>query len=182
MAVRSFCGAIRKVRLDVIEHDPASLDNSVTAGAAHGPCVVADPSEESQARGVDGEIFGGGFAAIAIGYSLSDHLAHSICWLKRFQRWARGRFGTHGFLLDAAVIEPDRARGRWLAGCRRCWKSPLSISRQLRVERAVHLLETQMRSVEEIAGRVGYADVNDAADFATTSVGAWASGRFRRAL
>jgi len=37
-------------------------------------------------------------------------------------------------------------------------KSPLSYFQTLRVERAVHLLKTGDASVDEIAGRVGYAD------------------------
>jgi transcriptional regulator GlxA family with amidase domain len=37
-------------------------------------------------------------------------------------------------------------------------KSPLSYFQSLRVERAVHLLQTGSASVEEVAARVGYAD------------------------
>jgi transcriptional regulator GlxA family with amidase domain len=37
-------------------------------------------------------------------------------------------------------------------------KSPLSYFQELRVEHAVHLLKTTDESVDEIAGRVGYAD------------------------
>lgn len=37
-------------------------------------------------------------------------------------------------------------------------KSPLSFFQSLRVERAIHLLKTSGATVDEIAGRVGYAD------------------------
>lgn len=37
-------------------------------------------------------------------------------------------------------------------------KSPLSYFQDLRVERAVHLLKTTHRSLDQIAAAVGYAD------------------------
>jgi transcriptional regulator GlxA family with amidase domain len=37
-------------------------------------------------------------------------------------------------------------------------QSPLSYFQSLRVERAVHLLKTSDRSVDEVAAQVGYAD------------------------
>ena len=37
-------------------------------------------------------------------------------------------------------------------------KSPLSYFQDLRVERAVHLLQTSRKDVEDIATQVGYAD------------------------
>jgi transcriptional regulator GlxA family with amidase domain len=37
-------------------------------------------------------------------------------------------------------------------------KSPLAYFQDLRVERAVHLLQTSDESIERIAGLVGYAD------------------------
>ncbi|MCY1552002.1 Helix-turn-helix domain protein [compost metagenome] len=37
-------------------------------------------------------------------------------------------------------------------------KSPLSYVQDLRIERAVHLLKTSNKSLEQIAGMVGYAD------------------------
>ena len=37
-------------------------------------------------------------------------------------------------------------------------KSPLSYFQDLRVEHAIHLLQTSSASVEQIAARVGYAD------------------------
>jgi transcriptional regulator GlxA family with amidase domain len=91
-------------------------------------------------------------------YILADHLAHSDPLVERFEHWARGRL-THGFSLDAAVAA-TRSSKRTLA--RRIQavlgKSPLSYFQELRVERAVHLLKTTDASVDEIAGRVGYAD------------------------
>jgi len=91
-------------------------------------------------------------------YILADHLAHSDAMVERFERWARGRL-THGFSLDDAATAAGASK-RTLA--RRMHsvlgKSPLSYFQELRVERAVHLLKTTHESVEEIAGRVGYAD------------------------
>jgi transcriptional regulator GlxA family with amidase domain len=91
-------------------------------------------------------------------YILVDHFAHSDPLVERFERWARGRL-TQGFSLDDAA-EVAGSSKRTLA--RRMQnvlgKSPLSYFQELRVERAVHLLKTTDESVEEIAGRVGYAD------------------------
>ncbi|HVG85023.1 MAG TPA: helix-turn-helix domain-containing protein [Vicinamibacterales bacterium] len=91
-------------------------------------------------------------------YVLTDHLSHSDALVERFERWARGRL-AQGFSLDAAAAAA-RSSKRTLA--RRMQnvlgKSPLAYFQDLRVERAVHLLKTTEESVEEIAGRVGYAD------------------------
>src|SRR5271163_4614626 len=91
-------------------------------------------------------------------YVLTDHLAHSDALVERFERWARGRL-THGFSLDAAAAATGASK-RTLARRMEAvlGKSPLSYFQELRVERAVHLLKTTDESVEEIAGRVGYAD------------------------
>ena len=91
-------------------------------------------------------------------YILADHLAHSDPLVERFERWARGRL-THGFSLDDAVAATRSSR-RTLARRMQAvlGKSPLSYFQELRVERAVHLLKTTNASVEDIAGRVGYAD------------------------
>ena len=91
-------------------------------------------------------------------YVLADHLAHSDPLVERFERWARNRL-SQGFSLDAAATASGSSK-RTLA--RRMQsvlgKSPLSYFQELRVERAVHLLKTTDASVDEIAGRVGYAD------------------------
>jgi transcriptional regulator GlxA family with amidase domain len=91
-------------------------------------------------------------------YILVDHLAHSDPLVERFERWARGRL-TRGFsLCDAAATtgSSKRTLARRLQAV--LGKSPLTYFQELRVERAVHLLKTTDESVEEIAGRVGYAD------------------------
>ena len=89
---------------------------------------------------------------------MSDHLAHADPLVERFEHWARGRLAG-GFSLDAAA-EAIGASKRTLARHTRqaLGKSPLSYVQDLRVERAVHLLRTSDRGLEEIAAEVGYAD------------------------
>jgi transcriptional regulator GlxA family with amidase domain len=91
-------------------------------------------------------------------YALTDHLAHSDPVVERFDRWARTRL-AQPFSLDAAA-KAAWASKRTLA--RRMQsvvgKSPLSYFQSLRVERAVHLLQTSRASVDEVAARVGYSD------------------------
>jgi transcriptional regulator GlxA family with amidase domain len=91
-------------------------------------------------------------------YALSDHLVHSDEVVQRFERWARARL-KDGFSLDAAAKAVGASK-RTLA--RRMQtvlgQSPLSYFQSLRVERAVHLLKTSDRSVDEVAAQVGYAD------------------------
>lgn len=66
-------------------------------------------------------------------YVIHDHLSHADPMVERFERWAR--------------------RLQQVLG-----KSPLGYVQDLRVERAVHLLKTSDRSLEQIAALVGYAD------------------------
>ena len=91
-------------------------------------------------------------------YALTDHLIHADPIVQRFESWARARL-ARGFSLDQAAQSVGASK-RTLA--RRMQsvlgKSPLSYFQSLRVERAVHLLKTGSASVEEVAGRVGYAD------------------------
>ena len=91
-------------------------------------------------------------------YALSDHLVHSDEIVQRFERWARLRL-KDGFSLDAAARAAGASK-RTLA--RRMQsvvgQSPLSYFQSLRIERAVHLLKTTERSVDEVAEQVGYAD------------------------
>ncbi|NDZ12089.1 AraC family transcriptional regulator [Variovorax sp. WS11] len=91
-------------------------------------------------------------------YVITDHLTHSDPTVQRFERWARGRLAD-GFSLDEAAVAAGTSK-RTLA--RRMQqvlgKTPLSYFQDLRVERAVHLLKTSDKSLEQIAGLVGYAE------------------------
>src|SRR5215207_7491949 len=84
-------------------------------------------------------------------YALTDHLVHSDPLVQRFERWARGRL-AQGFSLDdaaKAVGASKRTLARRMHGA--LGRSPLAYFQSLRVERAVHLLKTGSRSVDDIA-------------------------------
>jgi len=91
-------------------------------------------------------------------YSLTDHIVHSDPIVQRFEEWARSRL-DQGFSLDDAARATGSSK-RTLA--RRMQtvlgRSPLSYFQNLRVERAVYLLQTSDISVDEAAIRVGYSD------------------------
>ena len=91
-------------------------------------------------------------------YAIPNHLAQSDPLVGLFERWARDRL-AEGFSLEAAARATATSK-RTLA--RRIQqvlgKSPLSYFQDLRIERAIHLLETSDLSVDEIASMVGYAD------------------------
>jgi transcriptional regulator GlxA family with amidase domain len=91
-------------------------------------------------------------------YMLVDHLVHSDPLVERFEHWARANL-ERGFSLDDAAHAVGTSK-RTLA--RRTQsvlgRSPLSYFQALRIERAVHLLKTSKKSVDEIALQVGYRD------------------------
>jgi transcriptional regulator GlxA family with amidase domain len=91
-------------------------------------------------------------------YALSDHLNHSDPLVHRFEQWARSGL-ARGFSLEKAAVAVGSSK-RTLA--RRVQtvlgKSPLAYFQDLRVERAVHLLKTSDKSVDDIAAEVGYVD------------------------
>lgn len=91
-------------------------------------------------------------------YMIPDHLQHRDPLVERFERWARQQF-PQGFSLTAAaraVGTSERTLARRLQHV--LGKSPLAYFQDLRIERAVHLLETSDASVERIAEQVGYAN------------------------
>ncbi len=91
-------------------------------------------------------------------YVITDHLAHADPLIERFERWARGHLQSGFSLQEAAraVGASERTLARRLE--RVLGKTPLSYFQDLRVERAVHLLQTSRTSVDAIAAEVGYAD------------------------
>jgi transcriptional regulator GlxA family with amidase domain len=91
-------------------------------------------------------------------YIISDHLAHADPLVQRFDRWVREHL-SEGFTLDAAAWAlgaSTRTLTRRVQGV--VGKTPLSYVRDLRIERAVHLLKTTATSVDRIAESVGYVD------------------------
>src|ERR1700756_5312709 len=91
-------------------------------------------------------------------YAIPGHLVHADPLVTKFERWVRLRL-ANGFLLDQAAVALATSK-RTLA--RRMQsvlgKSPLEYLQDLRIERAVHLLETSQASVDQIAAEVGYAE------------------------
>jgi transcriptional regulator GlxA family with amidase domain len=91
-------------------------------------------------------------------YTIPKHLAHTDALVLKFERWAREHL-AEGFSLDKAAVALATSK-RTLA--RRMQnvlgKSPLEYFQDLRIERAVNLLETGPASVDQIAAEVGYAE------------------------
>ncbi len=91
-------------------------------------------------------------------FAIPDHLTHSDPLVERFERWARHQLAD-GFSLSAAaraVGTSERTLARRLQSV--LGKSPLTYVQDLRVERAVHLLQTSSASIDQIATQVGYVD------------------------
>lgn len=89
-------------------------------------------------------------------FIIPDQLAHTDPLVERFEQWARSRLDK-GFSLREAAHETGTS-ARTLA--RRLHsvvgRSPLGYFQDLRIERAVHLLQTSDSSLEQIAAEVGY--------------------------
>jgi transcriptional regulator GlxA family with amidase domain len=91
-------------------------------------------------------------------YAIPGHLVPTDALVQKFERWARQRL-AEGFSLDqaAAVLATSkRTLARRMESV--LGKSPLEYFQDLRIERAVHLLETSQASVDQIAAEVGYAE------------------------
>ena len=91
-------------------------------------------------------------------YVLTDHLAHADPLVERFERWAREHL-AEGFSLEEAARATGTSKRTLARHLHRVLgTSPLGYVQDLRVERAVHLLRTSERTLEQIASAVGYAD------------------------
>ena len=91
-------------------------------------------------------------------FMIPDHLAHSDPLVERFERWARRQLPEGFSLREAAqaAMTSERTLARRFQSV--LGKSPLAYFQDLRVERAVHLLQTSTAGVDEVAAQVGYAD------------------------
>ena len=90
-------------------------------------------------------------------YVMQDHIAHVDPVVEKFETWARRNLSA--FSLDAAarsVGASERTLERRLRAV--LGKSPLSFVQDLRVEQAIHRLQTTAQTIEEIAEAVGYSD------------------------
>jgi transcriptional regulator GlxA family with amidase domain len=91
-------------------------------------------------------------------FIIPDQLAHHDLLIEKFELWARQRL-VKGFSLSGAAKATgtsERTLARRLQAV--MGKSPLSYVQDLRVERAVQLLQTTRASVDQVAVQVGYAD------------------------
>lgn len=91
-------------------------------------------------------------------YVVPDHLAHADPLVERFEQWSRSNL-SQGFDLAAAASDvhaSQRTLSRRIKDV--TGKSPLGFFQELRVQRAVHLLETTTDGIESIATAVGYSD------------------------
>lgn len=91
-------------------------------------------------------------------YALPEHLAHQDPLVERFEAWARHHL-DRGFSLAAAAqavgTSPQTLARRLQATL---GKSPLGFFQEVRMEHALHLLQTTAMSVAQVAAAVGYAD------------------------
>lgn len=91
-------------------------------------------------------------------YAIAAHLAHQSPLLRKAERWLRARLAeplTVQALADALHTTPRTLARRFAT---ELGLTPLAYIHQLRVERAVHLLETTKSPIDDIAQQVGYAD------------------------
>jgi transcriptional regulator GlxA family with amidase domain len=91
-------------------------------------------------------------------YMMPAHLAHADPLVRKFEGWARERL-AEGFSLDRAaeaLATSKRTLARRMQSV--LGKSPLEYFQDLRIERAVHLIETTQASVDQIAADVGYTE------------------------
>lgn len=92
-------------------------------------------------------------------YVIPDFLAHADPLVERFERWARDHL-SQGFSLEAATkalaVTPRTLQRRTEAVL---GKSPLAFVRDLRVQRAEHLIALG-HDLAHVAAEVGYADAS----------------------
>jgi transcriptional regulator GlxA family with amidase domain len=91
-------------------------------------------------------------------FIIPEHVARTEPLVERFDRWVRTHLAD-GFSLSAAargVGASERTLSRRMRSV--LGKSPLSYVQDVRIDEAVRLLRDDHLSIDDIAGRVGYAD------------------------
>ena len=90
-------------------------------------------------------------------FSISDHLAHDDPVVRRFEHWCRSHLAD--FSMEAAARASGASERTLQRRVRRTLgRTPIGFVRDLRVERALHLLRTTDDAVDAIAEAVGYRD------------------------
>jgi transcriptional regulator GlxA family with amidase domain len=90
-------------------------------------------------------------------FVMPDHLAHADPLVERFEAWARRHLADFSLAAAArAVGASERTLERRLHAV--VGRSPLAFVRDLRVEQAVHRLQTTDATIDDIAAAVGYRD------------------------
>jgi len=92
------------------------------------------------------------------GYVIPDHLRHNDPFVQRFEHWSRQNLAGGFSLRSAAKTVGTSPRTLSRKVQRVIGKSPLAYFQDVRVERAVHLLQTTNESVDEVAAMVGYSN------------------------
>lgn len=92
------------------------------------------------------------------GYAIPDHLRHNDPFVQRFEQWSRQNLADGFSLRSAAKTVGTSPRTLSRKVQRVVGKSPLAYFQDVRVERAVHLLQTTNESVDEVAAMVGYSN------------------------
>lgn len=90
-------------------------------------------------------------------YVMPDHLAHADLLVEKFEAWARRHLVDFSMAAAArAVGASERTLERRVRAV--LGRSPVSYVRDLRVERAIHRLQTSGDTLDDIAAAVGYND------------------------
>ena len=91
-------------------------------------------------------------------FVIPDHLIHADPLVARFEAWAKSNLASGFSLVEAArsaCVSPRTLARRLQAAS---GMSPLSFFQDIRVQHAVHQLQTTTNSLDAIAAAVGYAD------------------------
>jgi len=90
-------------------------------------------------------------------YAIVDQIAHEDPAVTRFERWSRENLASFNLKEAArAVGMSERTLQRHVQ--RVLGRTPIAYIQDLRVSKAIHMLQTTDATIEEIAGKVGYRD------------------------